>query len=170
MAKDKKKNAEANKIETAEISKSKAKREERKKEVAKGRRHKRTVRITGIVIAAAIIAVIAFAAGKSIYLSIIRTTSNSDYSAGLTADGKIDGVNVKDVLTLADYANINVPAEEVAATDEEVEADINATLESHKELNTDASLEIADGDEVNIDYVGTIDGVEFEGGNSNGAG
>ncbi len=170
MAKDKKKNAEANKIETAEISKSKAKREERRKEVAKGRRHKRTVRITGIVIAAAIIAVIAFAAGKSIYLSIIRTTSNSDYSAGLTADGKIDGVNVKDVLTLADYANINVPAEEVAATDEEVEADINATLESHKELNTDASLEIADGDEVNIDYVGTIDGVEFEGGNSNGAG
>ena len=41
MAKDKKKNAEANKIETAEISKSKAKREERRKEVAKGRRHKR---------------------------------------------------------------------------------------------------------------------------------
>ncbi|MGH2152888.1 FKBP-type peptidyl-prolyl cis-trans isomerase, partial [Enterococcus faecalis] len=27
-----------------------------------------------------------------------------------------------------------------------------------------------DGDEVNIDFVGTIDGVEFEGGNSNGAG
>ena len=36
--------------------------------------------------------------------------------------------------------------------------------------STDAALEIKDGDEVNIDYVGTIDGVEFDGGNSNGEG
>lgn len=169
MAKDKKNKAKENEKNT-EISKSKAKREERKKEVAKDRRHKRTAKITGIVIAAAIVAVIAVAAGKSIYLAAIRTTSDSNLSAGLTADGKIEGVNVKDALTLVDYANISVPADEVAATDEEVEADINSTLESYKELNTDASLEIADGDEVNIDYVGTIDGVEFEGGNSNGEG
>lgn len=169
MAKDKKNKAKENEKNT-EISKSKAKREERRKEVAKDRRHKRTAKITGIVIAAAIVAVIAVAAGKSIYLAAIRTTSDSNLSAGLTADGKIEGVNVKDALTLVDYANISVPADEVAATDEEVEADINSTLESYKELNTDASLEIADGDEVNIDYVGTIDGVEFEGGNSNGEG
>lgn len=169
MAKDKKNKAKENEKNT-EISKSKAKREERKKEVAKDRRHKHTAKITGIVIAAVIVAVIAVAAGKSIYLAAIRTTSDSNLSAGLTADGKIEGVNVKDALTLVDYANISVPADEVAATDEEVEADINSTLESYKELNTDASLEIADGDEVNIDYVGTIDGVEFEGGNSNGEG
>lgn len=174
MAKDKKTsaktNAKKNAKENTDISKSKAKREERKKEVAKERRHKRATQITGIVIAAAIIAVIAIAAGKSIYLSAIRTKSDSNLSAGLTADGKIEGVNVKNILNLVDYANINIPADEVAATDEEVEADINSTLESYKELSTDESLEIADGDEVNIDYVGTIDGVEFDGGNSNGEG
>ena len=170
MAKNKKVKVTENKNEASDISKSKAKREERKKEVAKERRQKRTIKIAGIAVIAVIIAVIAAAAGKSIYMAAMRTTSNSDFSAGLTADGKIEGVNVKDALTLVDYANIPVPAEEVAATDEEVEADINSTLASHKESSTDETLAIKDGDVVNIDYVGTIDGVEFEGGNSNGAG
>ena len=44
--------------EASEISKSKAKREERKKEVAKSRRQKRTVKIVGYTIAAAILLVI----------------------------------------------------------------------------------------------------------------
>lgn len=167
MAKD---NTKTNTKETANISKSKAKREERKKEVAKERRQKRTAKIISIAVAAALVAVIALAAGKSIYLSALRTTSNTDLGAGLTADGKIEGFDAAKSLTLVDYANISVPADEVAATDEEVEEDIQSTLESHKEASTDTTLEIKDGDEVNIDYVGTINGVEFEGGNSNGEG
>lgn len=39
-----------------------------------------------------------------------------------------------------------------------------------KELLKDTALTVEDGDTVNIDYVGTVDGVEFEGGNTNGAG
>lgn len=158
------------KNETSNISKSKAKREQRKKEVARGKRQKRTAALIGGVAAAAVVALIAAAIGKNVYLASMRTTPITDPSAGLTADGKIEGVNVKDVLTLADYANITVPAEEVAATAEEVEGDINSALLSHREASTDETLEIKDGDTVNIDYVGTIDGVEFEGGNSNGAG
>lgn len=164
MAKDKQEN------KTADISKSKAKREERKKEVAKDRRQKRISKILSIAAAAALAAVVIIAAGKMVYLSAMRTTSISDPSAGLTADDKIEGFDAGKSLTLADYANISVPADEVAATDEEVDADIQSTLEAHKEANTDAALEIQDGDEVNIDYVGTVDGVEFEGGNSNGEG
>ncbi len=156
--------------EASEISKSKAKREERKKEVAKSRRQKRTVKIVGYTIAAAILLVIVFAIGKQIYLSAIRTTSSTDYSEGLTADGKINGVDAASVLNLVDFENISVPADEVKATAEEVDKEIESVLEQHKELSTDESLTIADGDVVNIDYLGTIDGVEFEGGNSNGAG
>ena len=156
--------------EASEISKSKAKREERKKEVAKSRRQKHTVKIVGYTIAAAILLVIVFAIGKQIYLSAIRTTSSTDYSEGLTADGKINGVDAASVLNLVDFENIAVPADEVKATAEEVDKEIESVLEQHKELSTDESLTIADGDVVNIDYVGTIDGVEFEGGNSNGAG
>lgn len=36
--------------------------------------------------------------------------------------------------------------------------------------STDASLTVQDGDSVNIDYVGSIDGVEFDGGSTQGAG
>lgn len=37
-------------------------------------------------------------------------------------------------------------------------------------FSSDESLTVADGDTVNIDYVGTVDGVEFEGGNTKGQG
>lgn len=166
MAKENKKD----KSEAADISKSKAKREQRKKEVARERRQKRTAKLIGGIIIAAIVIVIGAAVGKNVYLAAIRTTSDSNLSAGLTADGRIEGVNVKDSLTLVDYANIAVPAEEVSATDEEVEEEITSTLNAHREQSTDSTLAIQDGDTVNIDYVGTIDGVEFAGGNSNGAG
>ena len=38
------------------------------------------------------------------------------------------------------------------------------------ELSTDPDRVVEDGDTVNIDYVGTIDGVEFSGGSTGGAG
>ena len=141
MAKDKQEN------NTADISKSKAKREERRKEVAKDRRQKRISKIISIAVAAVLAAVVIIAAGKVVYLSALRTTSVTDLSAGLSADGKIQGFDAAKSLTLADYANISVPADEVAATDEEVDADIQSTLESHKEASTDAALEIKDGGE-----------------------
>ena len=166
MAKDKKTSA---KEESVDISKSKAKREERKKEVAKVKRNRMISRIIGIVIVVAIVGVIAFFAGKSIYLAVIRTSPNTDMSAGLLADGKIDGVDVSSAVTLVDYENIVIPDEEVN-TDEDVQNDIDDLLEEYKEIDYDVSLTVADGDTVNIDYVGTIDGVEFEGGNSNNAG
>lgn len=36
--------------------------------------------------------------------------------------------------------------------------------------STDSSLTVQDGDSVNIDYVGSINGVEFDGGSTQGAG
>lgn len=165
MAKDKKTNAG----EITDISKSRAKREERRKEVAKSKRNRMISRVVSCAILGFIAGVIIVFAGKQIYLSAIRTTASTDMSAGLTADGKIENVNVLDALTLADYENIPISDEDVS-TDEQVQKDIDNLLADFKEVDYDVSLEIADGDEVSIDYVGTIDGVEFEGGNSNNAG
>jgi len=47
---------------------------------------------------------------------------------------------------------------------------VNTDTEADKTLSTDASLTIENGDTVNIDYVGSIDGVEFAGGNTGGGG
>lgn len=46
----------------------------------------------------------------------------------------------------------------------------SADSEDTPTLSTDASLTVEDGNTVNIDYVGSIDGVEFAGGNTQGAG
>lgn len=153
-----------------EISKSKAKREERQKEVSKARHSKIAAKAAGIVAGVAVVGVIAGAIGFNVYKVAMRTTSSSDFSAGLNDNGVIEGVDIDQVLTLADYKNLTVPKEEVAATDEEVNNDIQSVLDSNQELNDDNSLKIADGDKVNIDFVGTVDGKEFEGGSSNGEG
>lgn len=152
------------------VSKSKAKREARKKQVRKAKREAGIARVIGYVVAAVVVLGLALLVGKQVYLMAIRTTPGTDYSKGLANDGRIENADLASMLDLVDYKNISVPADEVAATEEEVENEINTTLESYKELSTDEQLVIADGDEVNIDFVGTVDGVEFEGGNSGGAG
>lgn len=52
-------------------------------------------------------------------------------------------------------------------SDSEEETDSEA---ASAEYSTDTSLTVEDGDTVNIDYVGSVDGVEFDGGSTNGAG
>lgn len=156
------------KKQTEELSKSKAKRQERQKEVSKAKRHKLIGKIVGIVVAVVIIAAIVAAIGLQIYKVATRTTTSSDFSAGLNEDGTIANIDVSKSITLADYENLVVPMSEVQATDEEVDSDINSTLSANQEVSDDSSLEIADGDKVNIDYVGTIDGEEFEGGSATG--
>lgn len=152
------------------VSKSKAKRDARRKQVQREKRDANVAKITWTVVAAVIVLGILFVVGRQLYIMAIRTTPGTDYSAGLTDDGRIEKADMAAMVDLADYRNISVPADEVEATAEEVEDEINSMLESYKELSTDEQMVIADGDEVNIDYVGTVDGVEFDGGNSNGAG
>ena len=156
--------------ENTDVSKSKAKREARRKQVEKDKRRKRVSSIVWTIVTAVIVLAVVAVVGRQLYILSIRTTPGTDYSAGLTEDGKIENADMGTAVALADYKNISVPEDEVAATTEEVDEKINTTLDSYKELNTDTNLVIADGDEVNIDYVGTVDGVEFEGGNSGGAG
>lgn len=156
--------------ETEALSKSKVKRTERRKAVAKEKREKLISKSISILIITAIVGVFAVAIGLSVYKAATTTKSISDFSQGLTENGYIDGVAVDSCISLADYDSLVVPMDEVTASAEEVEANIQSTLEANKELVTDSSVTIEDGNTVNIDYVGSIDGVEFEGGNSGGTG
>lgn len=53
-----------------------------------------------------------------------------------------------------------------------MQSQIDKTLSSYTKTNqiTDENRLIEDGDTVNIDYVGSVDGVEFEGGSTDGKG
>ena len=46
----------------------------------------------------------------------------------------------------------------------------DALRSENDDSSSDTSLTVEDGDTVNIDYVGTVDGVEFEGGSTDGNG
>lgn len=153
---------------TENVSKSKQRRLEREKQRVADKREKLIMRIAGIVILAALVGVIAFAIGNAVYRNSKSVKASNEFSAQLDNNGFIKGVVAKDIVTLPEYKNFTAPLSEVEYPDESVDADIESVLSSHQVLNTETDAKIQDGDKVSIEYVGTIDGVAFEGGSTNG--
>ncbi len=147
-----------------QLSLSKQKRLEREKKRVKNKREKLIWKIAGIVLAVLLVGLIVAAIAQTIYFSANSVTASSDYSAQLTDDGFIKDVNASSNITLADYKTITAPLSEVEYSDDSVEADIQTQLDNYPNLNTESADLIADGDKISIDFVGTVDGEEFEGG------
>ncbi len=146
------------------------KRVDRQKKLKNEKRTNLIVKIVIIALGVLIAGAILFAIGKQIYKSVNAIKPSDDYSAGLTETGFIKGVTASDIVDMPDYKKLEIPLSDVEFTDEEIDAEIENQLNAHKVLSDDKTLEIKDGDKTNIDYVGSIDGVEFEGGNSGGNG
>ena len=70
---------------------------------------------------------------------------------------------------LCDYNNLNVDVYYVAVDNEYVINAINQTLLNYPGYEATEKQQVEDGDLVNIDYVGTVDGEEFDGGSAQGA-
>lgn len=116
--------------------------ERRAKERRKKELQRKISRI--IVIVLPLIAVIA------LIIAIIVTSGSSNSSSG----------------------SDNTTTESDSGTEDSSDTDTSDTGDSADaaSYSTDTSLTIEDGDTVNIDYVGSIDGVEFDGGNTQGQG
>ncbi|MBR5805818.1 MAG: trigger factor [Oscillospiraceae bacterium] len=95
-----------------------------------------------------------------------------DYSAGLTEEGFFEGVTALDNVVLPDYTAYTIPEEATIATEDEINTKIEEIKSSFatNEKDVDTSREVKDGDYINIDYLGKIDGVAFEGGSTDGKG
>lgn len=93
-----------------------------------------------------------------------------NYSQGFDENGYLKGVKASDYVTLPDdYADITIDASLGEVTDEDITDYINnSVLANFKTTNQITDRAAALGDTVNIDYVGTIDGVEFDGGSAQG--
>lgn len=115
----------------------------------------------------AIIGLIAWAVASSV---VSKTNLVSDYSKGLNEDGTIENVKALDYVELFDYKNLSVSRSELEPSDEEVMAYIDTILEQFPAVNDDESIVIKEGDTINLDYVGSVDGVEFQGGSTGGQG
>lgn len=152
------------------VSKSKQKRIERDKKLKNAKLNSQISKIIWVVIGIAIIAAIAAFIVYAVNSSAKDVAASEAYSDELLDNGFIKGVKATDYITLPDYKNLKVPHSEIEYTDEEFNEEIKNILSSHKELDTSIKDAIKDGDTVDIDFVGSIDGVEFDGGSSNGQG
>ncbi|MBR6452174.1 MAG: FKBP-type peptidyl-prolyl cis-trans isomerase [Lachnospiraceae bacterium] len=158
-----------NEKETTELSMSKQRKAERAKKRAADKREKLIWKSAFIAVSVIIAALICVGIGREIYKKATSVTPSSDYSAQLTDNGTIKGVSAKDIVTLPEYKNVTAPLSEIEYDDASVDEEIEGVLSSHQVLNTETKEKIKDGDKVAIEYVGTVDGVAFEGGSTNGS-
>lgn len=96
--------------------------------------------------------------------------STLDYSKGITDEGFWEGVKALDYVTLPSYKGVEIPAADIAPSEEDIQAVKDSLVESFGEKARITDRAVEEGDLVNIDYVGSVDGVEFTGGTTGGAG
>lgn len=76
---------------------------------------------------------------------------------------------LSEYVKLCDYSQLSVDVNYVKVDDEYVINAINQTLQSYPGYEETDKQTVEDGDLVNIDYVGTVDGEEFDGGSAKGS-
>ena len=132
---------------------------------AEALKKKKQKRILCIVLSVVLVAVAAI--GIGIGVKIANRPFTLKYSKYLTADGKIKDVNIADYVKLGDMKEIlKANKDEVIPTEQEVHVQMMQTISDGKKLNEDKLLTVADGDYINLDYVGYIGDKAFEGGDT----
>lgn len=91
-------------------------------------------------------------------------------SEGISDSGYWEGIKALDYVELADYEALKIPAQSVEVSDEALQTEIDNLLSNYTSDKQVTDRAVVDGDTINIDYVGSVDGVEFEGGSTQGNG
>lgn len=77
--------------------------------------------------------------------------------------------DVESMVKLGEYKGLTYTETDVSVSDDEVESQINSTLTAHATAEQITDRAVKDGDTVNIDFEGKIDGETFDGGTASGA-
>ncbi len=140
------------------------------------------IRVAALTLAVAMAASLTACGGSSDSSASSSTSTSSsssltvpeqveiDYGMNLTEDGLWEGVAITDYVTLPEYKNITIPSDEVTPTEEDLEYQRQSFVQDFGTVTQITDRAVEDGDQVNIDYVGSVDGVEFTGGNTGGNG
>ena len=126
-------------------------------------------KILALVLAGAL-ATAVFTACKSSDDSDVPSYSQSLSKNGLFKDGKKE-LKAKEYIDLADYSNMQIAKSDVELTEEELDDTLKDAISSYtttEDVPRDEAA--AEGDTLNIDYVGSVDGIEFVNGSTNGRG
>lgn len=94
-----------------------------------------------------------------------ETSGQEDAEAEPEYFSAFDLEDLSQYIVLGEYKGIEVAAQDLTVTDEEVETELQSQVENavpiYEEIEEGT---VKEGDVVNIDYVGKMDGVPFEGG------
>ena len=104
-----------------------------------------------------------------ILVGMIMTTllaGCSNKSGGTTTTEPSASYDWKEYMELADYKELPYYTEEFEVTDEEVDEEIERLLLYATDMETITEGVVEDGDNINVAFVGKIDGEEFDGGSS----
>ncbi len=96
--------------------------------------------------------------------------SSYDFNAKLTDEGYFKGIKASDYVTLPEYKGVSVPSSVFTASDTDLQQQLDGIMEKYTTYEEIKDRAVNDGDTLNIDYVGKVNGVEFEGGSTGGAG
>ncbi|MCR4908488.1 MAG: trigger factor [Lachnospiraceae bacterium] len=80
----------------------------------------------------------------------------------------LDNVKASDYVKLGNYKGLSVTVGDTSVSEEDIDNEIKNELSSKATRKEVTDRPAADGDTVNIDYVGKKDGVAFEGGTADG--
>jgi len=92
------------------------------------------------------------------------------FSKGIDENGFWEGIKALELIEMFDYKGIKIPKDAHEVPADAIQSEIDSILESYSDSVPVMDRAVVDGDTVNIDYIGSIDGVEFENGNTNGMG
>ncbi len=118
----------------------------------------------GIILAAALLLTALCGCSKVAY------NENFNYADALDENGFFKGIQATKYVTLPEYKNIPIQKDVLEASDEDLQAQVESLLSENPAYERILDRAVENGDSVNIDYVGSVDGVEFEGGNTKGNG
>ena len=147
-----------------EMSLSKQRKINRKKEIAAGKREAVLAKVGLVFAILLVIGVIVFFVVKNKIGNDKKVEVNSNYSEQLEDNGMIKGVKASDHVTIPDYNNITAKLSDLEYSGDDIAKDIQKLCEDNLYLDNSTELKAAEGDNVSLNYTGTIDGVEFEGG------
>lgn len=77
-------------------------------------------------------------------------------------------INIEEYVDIADYNKVQAKTAKITVTKKELNDEINKRLDAEKKVTKSETGVVENGDTVNIDYVGSIDGVKFDGGEEKG--
>lgn len=92
------------------------------------------------------------------------------YDSDVTTDGlpivedKVEDLGIDAFMTAGNYLGVEVSEADVTATEEAIDSQVASNLSYYPLVYTNADKTVEDGDTVNLDYSGSIDGVVFDGG------